>query len=125
MSPKVWKFSKKIQKRLDDSLYLYYDFWSQRIKIYQIGVFLGRSEVSRKILENFQNEFTKKWQDISLRYYDFWYQRIEIYQKGMFLGRSEVSPKILEIFQMILLKNGLTTLLDIMNFGIIASRSIK
>ena len=49
----------------------YYDFWTQRIKTYKIGMFLGQPEVSAKIFENFQNGFTQKLLDGPIRYYDF------------------------------------------------------
>ena len=60
---------------------------------------LGQSELSPKILENFQNDFTPKWLNGPPICYDFFNRRIKIDKIGMLLGQSEVSPKILGNFQ--------------------------
>ena len=86
------------KKNRQDHPLRYYDFWNQRIEIYEIGVFffLGRSEVSPKKLENFQKKFTQKRPDGDLQYYDVWNQSIDIYQKDTMIFEISSSRSIKE-----------------------------
>ena len=88
-------------------------------------MFLGRSAVSPKTLENVQNSITRKSLNGPVIRYDFFKQRVENYKVVMFQVDQRCHPKHWQFFKTLLLKYGWTVLLDIMIFGIRKSRSLS
>ena len=77
----------------------YYDFWNQRIEICKVGMFLGPSELSPKIWENFQNGITQKRLDAPLKIIFFGFSASRSIWQAYFYVDQRCHPKSMKILK--------------------------